>query len=800
MIFLLFIFNLVLFLPMVSGLVPLPIDALAGVYHPWAGQNWGFVAGIPYKNISLTDVFSQLYPWRELAMNLLRDGSWPLWNPFSFAGYPLLANWQSAPFYPLNILMIIFGNIRGYGLMVFLQPLLAGSFMYLFLRQIKLSKRAASLGALVSAYSGFVMTYLEYATTGQIMIWLPLILFFFEKYFEKKKIHFLAFSSLCLFPVLTGGFFQPAFYVLLIASLYWFFRVLSDSNLKNKFLLISLGWAFLLVGIAVAALQLLPTLELFGLSIRNFDRNIVEYRYGLLPVRNLITLFAPDFFGNPVTGNFWGFLQYQEATGYFSGTALILALTTFFSKKRDWRINLFSALFAISLVLAFDNSLSRLIYQANLPLLSTGYASRWLLMTAFSGAILSAIALDRLNRKKLILFLLIATGALTAIYFLLWAAIIPLKIELLPVALRNLVLPLVLLESSLFISLLVRNKVLAAWLLLGLVAFDLGRFGKKFTPFSSPEYLNRKLPVFEYLKNQNDFNRVTSEEGSLLPANTWMYNQLYSPAGYDPLLIKNYAVFFRGVNTRQNEQQEISGKLDKGDFTRYLNLVNPNSQLLDLLGVKYFLALKKDSGEIRPWGKINEASIDLTRYQPIFEDGATVVLTNKTALPRASLYYKAETEKDVTKAVERLVAGFDFRNLLLVNQESPKEYALGKDDTAIITNYSANKVELVTKTENGAYLLLTDTFYPGWQVFVNGNKKELLRAVGVLRAVEVGSGENQVEMVYKPASFKFGIIISVISLTTLLAIALTPALLSKLSPAKRSSRRQLAKPKPHPPK
>jgi len=765
MIILLLLFNLVLFGPMLSGLVPLPTDALAGAYQPWAGQFWGFVAGIPYKNISLTDVFSQLYPWRELAMDLIRGGAWPLWNQFSFSGYPLLANWQSAPFYPLNFLMLIFGNPRGYGLMVFLQPILAGSFMYLFLRQIKLSRTPALFGALVSAYSGFVMTYLEYATLGQIMAWLPLILYFFEKYFENHEIRFLAFAGLCFFPVLTGGFFQPAFYVLLTASLYWLFRA-------KKISLLGLGLVFIVVGAFTAALQLIPTLELLELSIRSLDHNIVEYHYGLLPVQNLISFLAPDFFGNPVTGNFWGVMQYQEAAGYFSVVAFALTIAAFFTKKRDWRINLFSALFAISLILAIDNPVSRLIYQFKIPLLSTGYASRWFLITAFSGAFLSAVALERFERKRILISLLVAIGVLALAAALVWGAIIPVKFDYIPVALRNLVLPLILADVGVFTLLIVKNKNWARWLLLGLIAFDLGRFAIKFTPFSDPEYTNRKLPVFEYIKSRGGFDRVMGQEGPLLPANTWLYPRLHSPAGYDPLLVKDYAIFFRGVNIGINKEQGVTGKLGQGDFTRYLNLVNPDSELLDLLGVKYLLALKMDAGKIRPWGKINEAYIDLERYTPIFEDGATVVLENKNALPRVSLYYKAEAENDTTKAVEKLVAGFDFRARLLVKQEKPKEYAAGNNDFVAILSYEANKVELEAQTENGAYVLLTDTFYPGWKVAVNGEEKEILRAFGVFRAVEVGPGESRIVMAYRPESFKIGLVISAVSLAALIFIAL----------------------------
>jgi len=763
---------------MLLGKVPLPTDALAGAYYPWAGQNWGFVAGIPYKNISLTDVFSQLYPWRELAMDLLRAGHLPLWDPFSFSGYPLLANWQSAPFYPLNILMLVFGNIRGYGLMVFLQPLLASSFMYLFLRQIKLSKIASVLGALVSAYSGFVMTYLEYATIGQILAWLPLILYLFEKYFQKRQIRFLALSGLCLFPVLTGGFFQPAFYVLLIASLYFIFRTISDKGSDKKLPLL-LGLVFILIGMATAAVQLVPTAELLGLSIRNLDHNILEYHYGLLPLKNLITFLAPDFFGNPVTGNFWGAIQYQEATGYFSVVAFVLALAALFSRKKDWRTRLFSVLFVVSLVLAFDNPLSRLIYQFGLPLLSTGYASRWLIVTAFSGAFLAVKAFEELDSKKIALFLSASLLVLLTVGALVWSAVIPLNFAFIPVVIRNLILPLVFIEAALFIVLFIKNRVWATWLLLALIAIDLGRFGIKFTPFSSPEYTTRKLSVLEFVKEKGGLNRVVAETGPLLPANSWLYPRLYSPTGYDPLLIKDYAVFFRGVNIGYNKDQEINGSLAEGYFTRYLNLFNLNSPFLDLLGVKYLLALKMDSGRIRPWGKINEANIDLKRYNPVFDDGTTVLLENRTALPRVLLYYTAETETDAAKAVEKLVAGFNFREKLIIDKDSPRECPVGKNDTTQITSYSANKVTVETKTENGAYLLLTDTFYPGWQVLVNGEKKQLFRAFGIFRAVEVGSGESNIEMIYKPTSFKLGLAVSTLSLIILAFFALRQKGLTK---------------------
>ena len=55
--------------------IPLPLDALVGAYYPWLDYKWGYVVGVPFKNIALSDVFSQLYPWRILSMESLAVGT-----------------------------------------------------------------------------------------------------------------------------------------------------------------------------------------------------------------------------------------------------------------------------------------------------------------------------------------------------------------------------------------------------------------------------------------------------------------------------------------------------------------------------------------------------------------------------------------------------------------------------------------------------------------------------------------------------------------------------------------------------
>src|ERR1043165_2426990 len=67
---------------------------------PWNGpepkQPWDVVQA---------DGVLQFYPWRDLVFKAWGAGKLPLWNPYEMAGTPLLANSQSAGFYPPHILM-----------------------------------------------------------------------------------------------------------------------------------------------------------------------------------------------------------------------------------------------------------------------------------------------------------------------------------------------------------------------------------------------------------------------------------------------------------------------------------------------------------------------------------------------------------------------------------------------------------------------------------------------------------------------------------------------------------------------
>lgn len=523
-------------------------------------------------------------------------------------------------------------------------------------------------------------------------MWVPVLIMI------AKRNKALWFAPWVIFYILCGGFFQPAIYALAVALVYW---LISGVGWKKTMIYFSLG-------ILLSAIQLIPTFELLNLSIRNYDPNITNYNFGLIPAKQLITLLVPDFFGNPATGNYFGFMGYQETTGYAGILAIVLIWGALKTKKSSLKTTALLSL-GIGLVLAFDNPISRLVYQLKIPLISTGYASRNLLFLSFSLAVLTALGLTNLNsHRKSSMVVMSILGGMLLVYFVV-LKILPIEISKnYSVTFRNLVFPIIIITVINLINFININNKIKTWLFLGVIIFDLGRFAIKFLPFSKAEFANLKIPSIEFLQNNSVGYRIERDDGSL-PPNTWIYFGLPSPSGYDPLMPLDYS------------------KLLKNNFSRYAEINGWDSPLLDLLGVKYVLTTKKIKGVIDKNGADAGYKFDKKRWSQVFTDNISLVLENKNVLPSELRYVNYELRMGDDK--------FDitnFRNKIILEEE-PK---------------------LDPKVQD--LMLINDTYYPGWRAYVNGKETKIYRAFGALRAIVVPKGNVNVRFVYFPASFAWG--------------------------------------------
>jgi hypothetical protein len=141
-----------------------------------------------------------------------------------------------------------------------------------------------------------------------------------------------------------------------------------------------------------------------------------------------------------------------------------------------------------------------------------------------------------------------------------------------------------------------------------------------------------------------------------------------------------------------------------------------------------------------------------------------VTLVNADFLPRAFLVGQArlfETYDDILAymktdefdpAGEVLLMGSEDEGVDSPGQEGP--------GTVEIIEYGARGMTLKAEAISSCYLVVSDVYYPGWRVYVDGNEDNLLRADYAFRAVRIDPGVHVVKMEYTPLFFKIGVLFS----------------------------------------
>jgi uncharacterized membrane protein YfhO len=83
-----------------------------------------------------------------------------------------------------------------------------------------------------------------------------------------------------------------------------------------------------------------------------------------------------------------------------------------------------------------------------------------------------------------------------------------------------------------------------------------------------------------------------------------------------------------------------------------------------------------------------------------------------------------------------------------------------------------NEVSIQAQTSDTAYLVLTDTYYPGWEATIDGIPAPVLRCNYAMRAVLLPPGEHHIQCIFLPQSFQVGRALSIASAVLLLGIVL----------------------------
>ena len=734
----------------IKGLLPIPADTIIGLYHPFRDiYAKDYPRGIPFKNFLITDPVRQQYPWKELAISMEKNWELPLWNPYSFSGYPLAANFQSAAFYPLNLLFFILPFYTAWSILIFLASILAGIFLFLYLNSLRLNKWASVLGSISFSFSGFFVSWLEWGNILHTALWLPLILLSIDKIVSSIKYPVLSIKSknylvwgfiftFSLISAFFAGHVQTFFYLLILSIVYFFARWFQYGRKREALALFTI---YFLIFVIVTAIQWFPTLQFIYLSGRNLDQIPWQNPGWFIPWQNLIQFIAPDFFGNPATLNYWGIFNYGEFVGYVGIIPLIFSLYALFL-RRDKKTFLFGSLFFISLIFSLPTIFAKIPFFFNIPLLNTSAPTRLLFVTDFSLAVLSALGLDyflRTKNKKQIIYPVLS---LMIIFLGIWIFILlgnkNLKLitaENLLVAKNNFILPSVLLIiSSILIFLFVFIKKIPSYFrfffitfILTITIFDLLRFSWKYDSFTKKAYLFPDTQAISFLKKNIGFSRFMTADSRILPPNFSILYKLQSVEGYDPLYLRRYGEL---IAASARGEPNISPPFG---FNRIITPHDYESKIIDLLGVKYVLSL---------------SDITSDKLTKIFQEGETRLYENKNALPRVFFVNQIRVVKNKNEAIEEMFKkNFDPSKTAVieksrgVNTNPPQGWTNGE---AGILEYSANRIVIKTENKGEGFLVLTDSYYPTWYATIDGLDTKIYTTDFNFRGVVIPQGKHRV--------------------------------------------------------
>ncbi len=178
----------------------------------------------------------------------------------------------------------------------------------------------------------------------------------------------------------------------------------------------------------------------------------------------------------------------------------------------------------------------------------------------------------------------------------------------------------------------------------------------------------------------------------------------------------------------------------------------PAWRLWQLLNVRYVVSARD----------IGDAGLT-----PVFAEAGQTVYEMGDPLARAWLVSAVEVVADEGQTIARLgAADFDLRTRAIVTEALPEPLTAGDGPgTVSIQKNDPTHLALAVHASGRQLLVVSQVFYPGWRVKIDGQAAPLLRVNGVLQGVVVSAGNHQVELEFMPQSFVIGLLLSAAALT-----------------------------------
>lgn len=697
-------------------------------------------------DVFTSDIFNGELPGRVLVADALRQGQWPLWTSQLCSGVSL----PGAPLDPLGLAAFtLLPTAPALDALVLTLLFVAAHGAYSLARRLGADRTGAVLAGIAFAGSGYVACQLKHLAIVSTVVWLPVGLLLIDRVFDgavriARRVLWMAAFGLVFANQVLCGFPQSAYICGLVYAAFALYRALDGAHrlgrLRSAIGLTGVGLAAV-CGAAAGAVVLLPLSAMAAVSDRSQPMGYEwATRLAYWP-SNILTFVLPYVNGDVSDASYVGRSIFWEDYGYVGLATVLLAFYGGLKERRP-RVEVFvgiMTLFAFVLVLGAATPVFKAFYYAVPGMQAFRFPTRFLIVVELGIAVLGGIGLTRLrlhlakrasatSRMPRIVAMLICAG--TAL--------------------------------DLFVHQPRQNPIVPAkdWLVPPL-AVDLILADSAQPRTFTPDRMRLHAEAFARARGWSDTTPFFQLRDVLEPNAGGAYWGVASADCYAGIAPRWYV----DVWGDHNRQDSLIPPLAEHDFKAKTLDVEPMlSNVLRTFGVTHVLS---------PYPQPDRALTSLGQA------GHSYVYRVEGSA-RARFVPDAHIVRDDQEAMARLSsAGFDPDRELLLH-EVPDAQAgeirqrssapVVRPGTAAVLRDEGRTLAVAVQAPVAGFLLLADTFYPGWTAVVDGASAPIYRANVSVRAVPVPMGRHEVVFTYDSPEFRYGRYVSTMAIALLLMV------------------------------
>lgn len=708
-----------------------------------------------YRDIAHFAYPMKLYIWKVWAL-----GEWPYWYPNTFQGIPLMPLMHPGVFYPPAVFFLLKDFILAFNSYFLFHHLVLMFSVYALSRYWGRSKLVSIFSSVTALLGGYFLSLSSNYNQFHSVVWFPLILLFYQKYIEGKGIWYLLNTSILIaFQVLAGGPESAVLSVLIMyaSSLFW----MKGGRFIERTVQITVVVFFAL---GLSAIQWIPTYHFLEHLTRSEGVSFSYSTERSLELRTLADIVLPEI-AQPFFDS-----EEQERPAFLKSIYMgLIPLFILLMNVMRFRKDLFARFWIIIFIAGVFFALGRnnpayfYIYSW-VPFFDLfRFPPKFYFLSAFALVFLSAHGLDhlmdQLSEKKVR-----------------W--IVPMGLLLFLVALVILIFfqfgnaelnkALMILGLTAFVCLAIYfnkiSKEISLVLLLLIMVLDLMGKNGGLVPFVDKSFYTEPPVLAKWIGGGADEFRIFSDRETKIirPADSFkktsslsMGQNFLSPREERLILRDELHHNFGAIyNTAYADGIETMLPRDSALWKKIFDASKPDrkKRILMRSNVKYQVG---DEYEVTP---SSELPLGLKKVEE-FEN----------TLPRAFLVGRSLLGREPQLLNTYYSESFDPRKEVLLGEEVPIQTRSDFSGQVKKILYSPNKVRLLTEQNGEGFLVLLDTYFPGWKVEVDGKSASIYRANYFYRGVKLNAGHHVVEFSYTPEGLKTGLTISILTLVALLA-------------------------------